>query len=509
MAQIIDVPNYGQVEFPDDMTDDQIIAAIKKNSLGYKEKKETIDPTAGMSGTDKFLAGIGKGMVDVGRGAGQLLGLVSEKQITDNKNLEAPLMNTGAGQVGNMVGQAAVIAPAAFIPGANSYLGASLIGAGAGALTPISEGDSRAANMALGAAGGAVGQKIGNVLASKIESNVSNAATNKVLNATRDATLKQSQDAGYNIPRSLYDPTFISNRLESIAGKAATKQQAATNNQQVTNGLAKKYLGLSPDTPLDKATLEALRDTHAQAYRDAALLPAGQVGTVTNRSIGTGKSSTTPIMKSGAELVEKIKEARDVSRSAWKSFNSGNAVSPTKTLKEAKRADKLVTKLENDLEAVANQHGQSDIVKNLREARVNIAKVHTVENALNDATGDVSARTVLAQGKRLKLTDQAKQISDFAKAFPQVAKNGANVPAAGVSKVEAMMASLLAGGGGAAFGLPGIAAGGLAALPHMARPLAVNGGAPVYGSRLAASLSGKPQELLPYLGLLGGIEATQ
>ena len=36
MPQIIEVPNYGQVEFPDGMSDADITTAIKKNALGYK-----------------------------------------------------------------------------------------------------------------------------------------------------------------------------------------------------------------------------------------------------------------------------------------------------------------------------------------------------------------------------------------------------------------------------------------------------------------------------------------
>jgi hypothetical protein len=49
MAQVIEVPNYGQVEFPDDMTDEQIVSAIKKTSMGYKPA---------MSRTDKMLKGV-------------------------------------------------------------------------------------------------------------------------------------------------------------------------------------------------------------------------------------------------------------------------------------------------------------------------------------------------------------------------------------------------------------------------------------------------------------------
>ncbi len=44
MPQTIDVPGHGKVEFPDGMTDDQIVAAIKKNSMGVGA------PTSGQSG---------------------------------------------------------------------------------------------------------------------------------------------------------------------------------------------------------------------------------------------------------------------------------------------------------------------------------------------------------------------------------------------------------------------------------------------------------------------------
>lgn len=40
MGQIVDVPGVGPVEFPDDMNDDQIVAAIRKNSMFPKPPKE-------------------------------------------------------------------------------------------------------------------------------------------------------------------------------------------------------------------------------------------------------------------------------------------------------------------------------------------------------------------------------------------------------------------------------------------------------------------------------------
>ena len=47
---IIEVPNYGQVEFPDGMSDEEIVAAIKKSALGYNAPpvtQESKSPNAG------------------------------------------------------------------------------------------------------------------------------------------------------------------------------------------------------------------------------------------------------------------------------------------------------------------------------------------------------------------------------------------------------------------------------------------------------------------------------
>lgn len=56
MPQIIEVPGQGAVEFPDGMTDDQIVAAIKRNSLQPKREPSMLDS-------------IKQGAIDLGSGA--------------------------------------------------------------------------------------------------------------------------------------------------------------------------------------------------------------------------------------------------------------------------------------------------------------------------------------------------------------------------------------------------------------------------------------------------------
>jgi hypothetical protein len=116
------------------------------------------DPTEGMSGTEKFFAGIGKAVYDLVRGGGQVLGLVSQEAIDEAKRLDAPLMDTGAGVAGNIIGHGVV---GALIPGANTLKGATLVGAGLGASQPVASDESWALNTAFGAGGGFGGQVVG------------------------------------------------------------------------------------------------------------------------------------------------------------------------------------------------------------------------------------------------------------------------------------------------------------------------------------------------------------
>lgn len=120
----------------------------------------TADPTEGMSGTDKFLSGMGKAFTDVGRGVGQVFGQVSQDDVLESRKRDEALMKTGAGQIGNIAGNVAAFAPTAMIPGANTVTGAALYGGLSNALMTPGDFTDRAIAGGLGAAGGAVGQLI-------------------------------------------------------------------------------------------------------------------------------------------------------------------------------------------------------------------------------------------------------------------------------------------------------------------------------------------------------------
>jgi hypothetical protein len=148
-----------------------------------------------MSGADQFTSAVGKGAHDLIQGAGQRLGdvvnffspkpsqtlstlvtgqapptmaarlgLPTSDDVAQSRAIDAPLMATPMGKVGNFVGKVATAIPAAFIPGANGLVGATLIGGAQGVLEPTTADESVLKNAAMGAAGGAAGLGAGKLI---------------------------------------------------------------------------------------------------------------------------------------------------------------------------------------------------------------------------------------------------------------------------------------------------------------------------------------------------------
>jgi len=136
------------------------------------------------------LAGYGKAIYDVGRGAGQMVNLVGSQEEADARKRDKELMSTKAGFTGNILGNVGIAAPAAFIPGANTVYGAGLIGGGLGALQPTVEGEDRFKNAATSAALGVGGFGIGKAIGKGIS-----AASNKMAGLELKVAEKAAKDA--------------------------------------------------------------------------------------------------------------------------------------------------------------------------------------------------------------------------------------------------------------------------------------------------------------------------
>jgi hypothetical protein len=313
-----------EVNAPEGATEQDAINYVQKNLHNTPAKI-----TDSMSTTERTLAGIGKGMTDIVRGAGQGIGeatvkddflrrvqpkgesynygLPTKSDIEDARNLDKELMNTTAGKVGNFIGQASLIAPMSMIPGANTYIGAGMIGGAAGALQPVGEGESRTVNAGMGAVGGLTGQFIGNKVAgllggkpyAQVKSNGGNSyASANVsgnasvtgtggganygsvgddisagLNIPKQELLKTGRDLGFKVtPAQASGSRALAQmeaKLESQPMTSGTFNAIKNNNQTILNRIAAKSIGETSDT-VDSSVLQQAQQRISNVYKVVA-----------------------------------------------------------------------------------------------------------------------------------------------------------------------------------------------------------------------------------------------
>lgn len=236
------------------------------------------DPTDGMSGAERLLAGIGKGFADTGRGVGQLLGMVSREDIEEARKRDEALMRTTGGKVGNFVGNVAAIAPTAMIPGAATLRGAALIGAGTGLAAPSTSTDETLRNTVMGGALGVGGQLAGRALG----------AGARALQGLAEPFTKAGQEriASETLRAFASNPTRAAQNLGSaqqlVPGSLPTMAQAADdaglaqlertlfNNPETKGVLAEAY---AAQRAARLAAVQGLAGNAAQ--RDAAVAARG------------------------------------------------------------------------------------------------------------------------------------------------------------------------------------------------------------------------------------------
>lgn len=391
-----------------------------------------VDPTEGMSTFDKLAAGAGKAITDLGRGAGQWLGVVDRKDVEESRRLDKALMDTGAGKAGNIAGSLAMLAPTAMIPGANTLAGAGAIGAITGAFQPSSSTGETLANIGLGGVGGAGGQAIANKAAPMLSNMMAKRAADAQAQAQRLGAAGMAKDAGYVIPPADVNSSGLFEALNGLSGKIKTAQEASAKNQPVTNALAKKALGIADDAPLNADALLGIRSTAGDAYKK--IQGIGEVKTDASytkaldsiaskyqgaaRSFpGAAKDEITPMVTAlkqekfdAGDAIDMLKVLRESADKAYRAGDTGMG----KASKEAAKA------IEDQLERHLTATGDKAALEAFRKARKDIAKTYSVQKALNAETGDVNAQALakeLAKGK--PLSDELLTIAKAGQAFPK------------------------------------------------------------------------------------------
>lgn len=315
------------VNAPDGATEEQAIAYVQRQHAqpqrSVSQPPVAPDPTEGMSTTDKFLAGMGKAFVDTGRGVQQIGADVGsllpdamggsyfagkadqlKQEQADVTQRDAPLMQTGAGAIGNVAGQAAQMAVPigglGVLGKAAPFVRAAITSGAVAGAQPVTGDESRLENTAIGAGAGAAGQGIASGLSKLAQASAP---------ALSDATQKGIQllhDAGVPLHFSqLTDSKFAktaasaANYLPFSGGSKAAAAQQAGFNRAVGKTIGVDSTSLSPEV-IKKASTAIGNQYNNLFSRAKVMISTDDVG----RLVDIAKQAATDLPPEQAKVVQ-------------------------------------------------------------------------------------------------------------------------------------------------------------------------------------------------------------
>lgn len=293
-----------------------------------------------------------------------------------------------------------------------------------------------------------------------------------------------AQAEGYTLPPSQARENFANALLEGVSGKVKTAQGGAVKNQEITQSIVKKELGMPDDVPLNHETLKGVREQAGQKYKelqqyDGTFKATKQyneaidgLGGVTARlakkfpdlieseKLSTLKDSLKVSEMSPGEAIELSKLLREKASDLLSPTASGESKALGRAYREANSA--LEGMIEKNLESSSEEH----LLAGFRSARETIAKTHSIEKAMN-AAGSVDANQLAAQMKRGKpMSGGLKKVAEFASHFDKYAKTpeqvGSHLPIDALDTLAAIATGVGTGniaGAGAILARPAVRAG--------------------------------------------------
>jgi len=276
-------------------------------------------------------------------------------------------------------------------------------------------------------------------VAGELVSKTANALRGTKLSPQMQNAVAEARQAGYTVPPTQAGGGVVNRFLEGVAGKASTLQEASVRNQDITNKLATKSLGLSEDTVLTPEVLNTIREDAGLAYEALKALPKKPAVLADSTMNRAAVAEINP-----AKMVEDLKIAR---KDAEGYYNAYARSAHPEDLAKAKAYKATATELENSLENYAKEMGKADLVPALRDARQLIAKTYTVEKAMNQTTGTIDAKEFAKRLQKGKpMSEELKQIGQFAQAFPKAAQMPERIGGTiGISPLDVTAAGLTSG----------------------------------------------------------------
>lgn len=384
-----------RVNAPEGATQDQAIAYIQSNMAKPKAETPSFDPTEGMTGPQKFFAGMGKAMTDLGRGAGQIVGLVDQKDIDEAKRLDAPLMKTGAGLAGNIVGNAIPAAATLPIPGANTYTGAALTGATLAGLQPMAKDENRLLEAAKGAGFGVLGQFGGNAIGRAVKPVQANptAAESELINKARalNINLNAAQETGSK-PLKWIDSALDNLPFTSDRQAALKLQQRQAWQQAVLDQVGEKANMATPDV------LGGAYSRLGNQFKDLSARNTVTLGNDFLNSIAKIDASKTPFSTGIDSVVEKALDLASkgkISGSEYQTVRTSLTNASKGAWSQNPELGQALKSLRNALDDAAGASVSAEDKAAWEAVRSQYKALKTVEKATDTTTGAISPKKLI------------------------------------------------------------------------------------------------------------------
>ncbi len=228
--------------------------------------------------------------------------------------------------------------------------------------------------------------------------------TRKAQRSYRDQLMRTAQEVGFMFDPVKSNPTLATRVASKTGYPAEFYREAAEANQEVTNRLVRRELGLPDNADLGNPMTLANEVVKAkQPYQQVA--------------------SVSPLAKTA---LERWQMARQEARDYWQDYSRNAGV---KEKKAALAAEQKVQTAERVLAREAQKAGKPGLVAELQDAKVRLAKLHQVELAMHKVTGDVDAK-VLARvydSNPKMFTGNLKLIAEVANVQPYMFRDASDL----------------------------------------------------------------------------------
>jgi hypothetical protein len=293
----------------------------------------------------------------------------------------------------------------------------------------------------------------------------------QILQSERDAAFRALRPEGVKLPPHEIDRG--SDMLSSVAGKAASQQQAARENALPFTRLTREEVGLKGAAPItekelakqykaayepyekiasiqENAKLRLAREEEAQAARKAKSVTssdpherAAQEEAFAGDEERNKAMLDALVLQSGANI-KRLREVRAEAKDAYRAFQNGSPAAYDKWKELRATADTL----EQQFEEAAKMVGDDTLVDRLRDSRKQIAKLHVIEDSLNKSTRlpDINEFGKMYDNG-VPLDGNLEKLAKFAIAFRRESVDAANVPAPGVDAMRAHLGAMSAARG--------------------------------------------------------------